>query len=169
MDIVCKGDIFLLHSLRKWERTNITFLMQLFTKMGDASSWIYISTFFMIFERSIFGLGMMIGSVGLLGAIMAQVVKHLIRRKRPVFNALCPEALVPYPDEWSFPSGHSTTAFSVAGVLFLTSSSLFVPFFALATLIATSRIYLGVHYPSDVIAGAVLGGLVAFSIAPLLI
>ena len=169
MDMVWKGDILLLCSLRKWERKNLTTLMQLFTKMGDASGWAYVSVVFMIFERTVFGLGMMIGIASLSGAIMAQVVKHLIRRKRPVFHSSCPQALVSYPDEWSFPSGHSTSAFTVAGVLLFVAPWLFFAFLALAVLIATSRVYLGVHYPSDVIAGALLGGLVSFSMATMMI
>ena len=57
----------------------------------------------------------------------------------------------------SFPSGHATVAFACATVLALAVPRLRVPFFVLAALIAFSRVYVGVHYPFDVLAGAVLG------------
>jgi undecaprenyl-diphosphatase len=57
----------------------------------------------------------------------------------------------------SFPSGHATVAFACATVLALAVPRLRVPLFVLAALIAFSRVYVGVHYPFDVLAGAVLG------------
>ncbi len=66
-------------------------------------------------------------------------------------------ALIDVPGDSSFPSSHAATAFAAAGVVAMRYPALRLPLFALATLIAVSRVYLGVHYPLDVIAGACLG------------
>ncbi|MDP9285952.1 MAG: phosphatase PAP2 family protein [Actinomycetota bacterium] len=60
----------------------------------------------------------------------------------------------------SFPAGHAATAFAGAVVLSVVAPRLAPAFLGLAVLIAISRVYVGVHYPTDVLAGAVLGALV---------
>jgi membrane-associated phospholipid phosphatase len=80
-------------------------------------------------------------------------VKVAVRRRRPELADLPP--LTPVVSRLSFPSAHSTTSFAAAvayGRLVPRA-----PLFAVAIAFAASRPYLGVHYPSDVLAGAVLG------------
>jgi len=64
---------------------------------------------------------------------------------------------VDLPATYSFPSGHATVSFACAAVLALAVPRLRVPLYALAALIAFSRVYVGVHYPFDVLGGALLG------------
>lgn len=88
-------------------------------------------------------------------------VKLVVRRKRPVLEGLRP--LAPTPTRLSFPSAHSATAFAGA----LAYSRLGLPkrlLYALAGATAISRLYLGLHYPSDVIGGAALGTAVAAAV-----
>jgi len=66
------------------------------------------------------------------------------------------------PTDSSFPSNPATVGFSLATAIWLHNRRLGALFFALATLFSLSRIYCGVHYPSDVIAGALLGGVSAY-------
>jgi membrane-associated phospholipid phosphatase len=81
------------------------------------------------------------------------VVKALVRRARPVLEEL--PALSPTLYGRSYPSAHASTSFAAAGAL---SAALpRVPLYAAATLMAVTRPYLGVHYPSDVVAGALFG------------
>jgi undecaprenyl-diphosphatase len=87
---------------------------------------------------------------------LAELGKAIVQRHRPVEHQLGPPTA-----SWSFPSGHSATAFACATVLSVCAPRWRVPFFVLATLIALSRLYNGVHYPTDVVAGALLGVLTA--------
>jgi undecaprenyl-diphosphatase len=88
------------------------------------------------------------------GAYLAnQAIKLTVRRRRPHLPELPP--LVRTPTQLSFPSAHATSSFAAARAF----SSLVAPapLYALASTLALSRLYLGVHYPSDVLAGAALG------------
>jgi undecaprenyl-diphosphatase len=84
-------------------------------------------------------------------------LKAWLERDRPPLSDPDPEPLVELPVTHSFPSGHATVAFASATVLALAVPRLRVPLYVLAALIAFSRVYVGVHYPFDVLAGAVLG------------
>jgi membrane-associated phospholipid phosphatase len=82
-----------------------------------------------------------------------QAVKFTVRRRRPELPGLDP--LTPTVSRLSFPSAHATTSFAAAAVYGRLLPP--APLYLAATLFALSRPYLGVHYPSDVIAGALLG------------
>jgi undecaprenyl-diphosphatase len=88
-------------------------------------------------------------------------MRQWIGRERPPLVDRDPEPLVGVPHSGSFPSGHSATAFACATVIAWASPRLAFPAFVLAGAIAWSRVYVGVHYPLDVLGGAALGVLVA--------
>jgi undecaprenyl-diphosphatase len=85
------------------------------------------------------------------------LLKVWIERDRPPLANPEPATLVDLPSTYSFPSGHATVAFACATVLALAVPRLALPLYVLAALVAFSRVYVGVHYPLDVLAGAVLG------------
>jgi membrane-associated phospholipid phosphatase len=90
--------------------------------------------------------------------VLNTLVKLLVRRRRPELEDL--PALTGTPTQLSFPSAHASTSFAGA----LSYSRLGVPrapLLGLALALSASRVYLGVHYPSDVIGGALFGSAVA--------
>jgi len=85
------------------------------------------------------------------------VMKPLVDRHRPCASIPAIAVIDARPDDASFPSGHAGNAFAGATVLSRAMPALQPVWWTLAVLIAFSRIYVGVHYPADVIAGALAG------------
>ena len=104
-----------------------------------------------------------LASVVVTAAILNLAIKPFARRRRPDRKAQdVPIARhVRMPISHSFPSGHSASAFAFAHAVGSVSPSAAVPLRALAALVAYSRVHTGVHYPGDVIAGALIGTTVA--------
>jgi membrane-associated phospholipid phosphatase len=85
-------------------------------------------------------------------------LKLVVRRRRPELSDLPP--LTSTPTRLSFPSAHSSTSFAAA-LAYSRAGLPALPLYALAKGLALSRLYLGVHYPSDVLAGVLLGTAIA--------
>lgn len=92
-----------------------------------------------------------------LSQIVVQSLKLILSRERPYTIIEQLNTFGINLKDYSFPSGHTTASFSIATVLVLNIPSVFLLVYFLATIIGVSRIYLGVHYPTDVLAGIILG------------
>jgi membrane-associated phospholipid phosphatase len=90
-------------------------------------------------------------------------IKLVVRRRRPRLAGLPP--LTATPTKFSFPSAHASTSFAAA-LLYARLGTDAPALYALASGLSLSRLYLGVHYPSDVLAGAALGTAIAAIVAP---
>jgi undecaprenyl-diphosphatase len=95
-------------------------------------------------------------SVGV-GSLVVALLKESIDRSRPEHAHPAIDAAVATPGSPSFPSGHTATAFAAAAVVGAFYPRLRWPLYSLAALVGLSRIYLGVHFTLDVLAGALLG------------
>ena len=85
------------------------------------------------------------------------VIKNLVKRDRPCeVLANVNRRIIP-SDQFSFPSGHTAAAFAMATLIGFHFPMLAPPVMAWALMVGLSRIYLGVHYPTDILAGALIG------------
>jgi undecaprenyl-diphosphatase len=90
------------------------------------------------------------------------ILKNTLKRKRPPQVIPHFRSVVRASDEFSFPSGHTMAAFLLAGLCFLNYGGHMVWLYLWATSVGISRVVLGVHFPSDIVAGALLGTTIAF-------
>lgn len=89
------------------------------------------------------------------------IVKRIVRRERPMLEM---HALAP-PDRFSFPSGHTSAAFSLAIAMSTVSPIATYALLCVAAFVGYGRMYLGVHYPIDVACGALIGSLTGLAVA----
>ena len=94
-------------------------------------------------------------------AVVEGPIKSYFKRRRPFIDLVRAIVIGKKPGTWSFPSGHSATGFAGAYLLGRAFPRLRPMFYGAAALVAFSRVYLGVHYPGDVVAGSVAGHVLA--------
>ena len=141
----------------------LTPILKFLTMLGDHGMlWIGIALLLILIKRTR-PIGATAGASLAINALLVNVfLKNIVARTRPyeVIHGLT--SLVGEQSDFSFPSGHTSSAFSVAVVMFMLMPKKYgVPALIVATLIAYSRLYVGVHYPSDIIGGLIIGILVA--------
>ena len=96
--------------------------------------------------------------LGIEAAVVNGPIKQLFRRVRPEWASEAPRPhRLRQPRTSSFPSGHASSAFTAAGVLAAGGDPLWPIYYAIAVVVASSRAYVRIHHPSDVLAGAALG------------
>src|SRR5579863_7962612 len=157
--LIERRDHRLMRRMNRWRAPRwIRIWMIAATKMGDGWIWYGLGIMLIIFgwAQRIAAVGAA-GSAAVIGIFVFKGLKHLSQRPRPCqYEPHCWAKVLP-PDKFSFPSGHTMTAFSIALVVSYFYPSLEGPLFFLALSIAVSRIVLGMHFLSDVLAGMVLG------------
>ena len=130
--------------------------------------WVAIAVVLCVLYRRWGLLGLTIVAIAL-ADWSAMGIKALVDRPRPPLRYAEPDPLVPLPHDGSFPSGHAATSFAAATIMSFAFPRLAPFLFVLAALVAWSRVYVGVHYPLDIIGGAILGVLVAIALRRLVV
>ena len=146
----------------------LDFVMPLITLLGDAGIfWIAVSAILLLVPKHR-KTGLSMGISLLIGLVVCNMIlKPWVGRIRPydyqfIHFGKTIELLVATPHDFSFPSGHTIASFEAAVALTVHNRKLGIPAMILAVLIAFSRMYLYVHYPTDVLASVVLGTAIAF-------
>ncbi len=139
--------------------------LPIITKLGDAGIFWIIVAIVLLFFKKTRKMGIMTGVALILGLIIGNLtLKPLIARVRPYdMPGVEMDLLIERLSDKSFPSGHTLASFEAATVLLINDKRFGIPAIVLASIIAFSRLYLYVHYPTDVLGGIVLGVLIAFA------
>lgn len=133
-----------------------------FSRLGNNGGlWLAVSAAGTLMHRRRRPVYLRAGRIVAMTVLLNYGAKVAIRRARPLIEDLPP--LSPTTSTLSYPSAHASTSF--AGARVLSEALPAAPLYALAVAVAVSRPYLGIHYPSDVLAGAAFGTLIA-SAAP---
>jgi undecaprenyl-diphosphatase len=154
-----RRDHRLMRRLNRWRAPRwIRYWMIAATRMGDGWLWYALGIILLVYggPQRFSAVGAA-GAAAVVGIFIFKTLKNLSHRPRPCqLEPHCWSKVLP-PDRFSFPSGHTMTAFSIALVVSYFYPSLEATLFFLAASIAVSRIVLGMHFLSDVLAGVVLG------------
>jgi undecaprenyl-diphosphatase len=172
-DQIQSNDHRLMRRVHRWRAPRwFRILMIVATRGGDGWLWYALGLILVLYggEQRFAAIGAAASSAAA-GIFLFRALKHSSQRKRPCeIEPHCWASILP-PDKYSFPSGHSITAFGVAVSLGLFYPYLLMALVAVALLIAISRIILGMHFLSDVLAGSAIGvalGIASFHIFAIL-
>ncbi len=138
-------------------------IMQFITSLGDGGIlWIVVTIVLLIIPKTRKTGLLCLISLGFTVLVNNIILKNLVNRTRPYVAIPDLILITKEPGDASFPSGHTAASFSVAVVMLMTMKKRYgIPAIILATLIALSRLYVGVHYPTDVLGGFVVSTLIA--------
>ena len=139
-------------------------VVPLITRLGDAGIiWIILTVLLLIIPKTR-KTGVIMMAALLVDVLLCNVlIKNLVARTRPFDVNTAVQLLVAKPRDYSFPSGHTAASFASVTALYLAGEKkLWKPALALAILIAFSRMYLYVHYPTDILGGVIFGSLSAW-------
>ncbi len=119
-----------------------------------------VPVFFKYPKKSLFVIGLCLVALAA-GDASSNMLKHFFQRPRPCQGLEGVRLLVGCGKSFSFPSSHAVNAFATAATYAHFFRKTALPLFFFAALVAFSRVYVGVHYPADVLAGALWGGVAA--------
>lgn len=176
MQHILTVDYEILNFICHWLRNDFLNPIMLFiTHLGDGGAiWIFIALIFLLKKQTrIFGISMLVSLLA--GLIIGNIImKPFFARPRP-FKTYEDIINIINQGGYSFPSGHSLSSFTAATSFYLcakhknTNLNLARLFLVLATLIALSRLYVCVHYPTDVICGSLIGVIIAIIVVKIII
>lgn len=163
LETINDWDHMILYFIQEHLRSGwLTVIMKYITMLSGVF-WIISAIILICFQQT-----RKMGLQSLVSLLICAVIVHLVlkpgvARIRPYEYFTDLQALIAFPRDFSFPSGHSASAFAAIGA-YMNIDNTYIKIFlvVLAFLIAFSRLYVGVHYPSDVIVGIIIGCLCSF-------
>lgn len=157
-------DFYILDFIQKYLCNPIAdVIMPFITKFGDAGIFWMICTALLLIIPKTRKLGAtMLISLAIEALCCNVILKPLVARTRPYDINQTIHIIINKPTDFSFPSGHTGVSFAAASAIFFSGNKLGIPSLFFAALIGFSRLYLYVHYPTDVLAGAIIGLLTGF-------
>lgn len=141
----------------------LDFIIPKITRLGDAGIlWIILTVIFLLTKKY--------RKTGIVMAIALAVdliccniiIKPLVARTRPYDINTAVKLLIPAQIDYSFPSGHTAASFASAAAMYYSGCRFWTAALVMAVIIGFSRLYLYVHFPTDVLAGALLGVLFGY-------
>lgn len=163
LDLVYSIDVSILDFIQNtFKCVFLDYAMAFFSYIGEAGGiWIIAAVIMMCFRKTR-ATGVMVVCAVLAGYLIGELgIKNLVGRARPFVENPSVQLFIVPPKGYSFPSGHSCSSFAAASVLFIRDKRIGIPALVVAFLIAFSRLYNYVHFPSDVLCGILLGVLCA--------
>ncbi len=165
MEILANIEINILNGIQNTIRCD--FLDKVFvaiTHLGDAGIiWIVLAIVLLFFKKTR-KTGICMGVALLLGLLFGNLIlKNVIARQRPythneaLMTAESVKTLISLPHDYSFPSGHTLSSFGASTAIFMNNKKYGIIAYVAAVLIAFSRMYIYVHFPSDILGGILLG------------
>lgn len=152
-------ELEILDSIQQIRTTFGDFIMPIITSLGNMGIiWIFLTVVLIVIPKTR-KTGIMMGIALVLDLIICDItLKPLVARVRPFDVNTGIQLLITKPHDFSFPSGHTASSFAATFACFFSGQKrIGIPCLILTILIAFSRLYLYVHYPTDVLAGIVIG------------
>lgn len=166
MELIEKIDFLIIDFIRENLSCGLLdLLMEITAKLGDKGIIWIISVALMMMWKKYNRCGVTTLASLAAGAIVGNLVlKNIFQRERPCWINDGIEMLIDIPSDYSFPSGHTLSAVAAAVTVYHFDKKLSVPFWIFAVMTAFSRLYLYVHFPTDVLVGAIIGAAAAFAV-----
>jgi undecaprenyl-diphosphatase len=166
-DLIVAGDYGLMRRVNRWRAPRwVRLWMTCATRGGDGWLWYTLGALLLLFggppRLEAVGAGALSSAAGI--AVFLKLKRWTGRRRPCAIEPHCWATLLP-PDQFSFPSGHSITAFAVVVSVAFFYPVLMAGLLFCALSVAVSRILLGMHFLSDVVAGAAIGSLLGYAAA----
>ena len=135
------------------------------TMLGDAGIFWIILAIGLIFTKKTRKCGILMLLSMIMGLILGNgILKNIIARSRPCWIDPSIRLLISNPEDFSFPSGHTLASFEAAIMIFLHNKKWGTVALVIATLISFSRLYLFVHFPTDILGGILLAATISTSL-----